>query len=425
MRSRLGILGFVGALGAAVLLPILVATPASARVSVTPAPWTPAVTSPNATVRQLVQCGSTMFAVGSFSTVQQGGHTYTRKNAFSFNANNGAVTTWNPNVNGEVNSIAVSANCRRAFLGGTFTFLRGRTVANLAADSTRSSAVIMRFQHNVNGLIDTVALVNDGKDLMVGGHYTEINGVKRSFLSAIGARFGVVSGYFKQTISGTLPGANNETLIYNQQVSPQGNQLLIEGDFTKIAGHHREQIAELTLTSHSARLNGWGNSTLSSAHCRKAEQFYVRSATFSPDQKTVYLATTGYRGHSPYCDAAVALTNTAPATAVWINKTGGDSLFSVAASADGVYIGGHQRWADNPDGLNSCETTCVNRPGVGEISTTSGLATSWNPTRSRGHGADDMLITRRGLWIASDTFQGAVDCGGVAHPGICFLHGAA
>jgi hypothetical protein len=46
----------------------------------------------------------------------------------------------------------------------------------------------------------------------------------------------------------------------------------------------------------------------------------------------------------------------------------------------------------------------------------------FNPTRARGHGADDMLITRAGLWISSDNFEGSSKCGGVAgHAGICFL----
>jgi hypothetical protein len=46
----------------------------------------------------------------------------------------------------------------------------------------------------------------------------------------------------------------------------------------------------------------------------------------------------------------------------------------------------------------------------------------YNPTRARGIGADDMLITRAGLWVASDNFDGADECGGVSgHAGICLL----
>jgi hypothetical protein len=46
----------------------------------------------------------------------------------------------------------------------------------------------------------------------------------------------------------------------------------------------------------------------------------------------------------------------------------------------------------------------------------------FNPTRARGLGADDMLVTRTGLWIASDNAFGASQCGGYGgHAGFCFL----
>jgi len=55
------------------------------------------------------------------------------------------------------------------------------------------------------------------------------------------------------------------------------------------------------------------------------------------------------------------------------------------------------------------------------LSPNTGLLT-FNPTRARGLGADDMLVTRAGLWIASDNLQGSDTCGGVGgHAGICLL----
>ena len=49
-------------------------------------------------------------------------------------------------------------------------------------------------------------------------------------------------------------------------------------------------------------------------------------------------------------------------------------------------------------------------------------ALTFNPTRGRGLGADDMLITSAGLWIASDNQNGTTQCGGVhQHAGICLL----
>jgi hypothetical protein len=43
-------------------------------------------------------------------------------------------------------------------------------------------------------------------------------------------------------------------------------------------------------------------------------------------------------------------------------------------------------------------------------------------SRDRGLGADDMLTTSAGLWIASDNFGGKTSCGGQAgFSGLCFL----
>src|SRR5215467_1849779 len=58
-------------------------------------------------IRQLVQCGTTMYAVGRFTSIKQGTTIYTRNNIFSFQATGQfTVTSWDPNVNGQVNAIA-------------------------------------------------------------------------------------------------------------------------------------------------------------------------------------------------------------------------------------------------------------------------------------------------------------------------------
>ena len=43
-------------------------------------------------------------------------------------------------------------------------------------------------------------------------------------------------------------------------------------------------------------------------------------------------------------------------------------------------------------------------------------------SRGRGMGADDMVVTGAGPWIASDDLDGTDRCGGIGgHAGICFL----
>ena len=84
-------------------------------------------------IRQLVQCGGTMYAVGAFAEITQNGTTYKRNNVFSFSATAPyTVTSWNPNVNGRVDSIALNSTSTHAYIGGRFTQVSGSTANRIA-----------------------------------------------------------------------------------------------------------------------------------------------------------------------------------------------------------------------------------------------------------------------------------------------------
>jgi hypothetical protein len=409
--------------GGLVIAAAVSAAPASATVATRAAAWTPSIASADSNVRKLVQCGNTMFAVGSFTSVEQGGKTHKRTNAFSFSATTGKLTAWNPYTNGIVNSVAVSPGCKSVWLGGQFTKVRHVAVSNLVEVGAVKGLVRKSFAHDVDGPLDTLLLVDHGEQLLAGGTYSSINGTARSYYASLDPQTGAVTAYLRAQVAGKLPPNAGSTKVYNQQLSPRGDRVLMEGDFTTIAGQPRLQLAEFDVGPHALRLDPWHNDTLNSTYCSQNVQFYGRAATFSPDESTIYLAATGFKGSSPFCDAVTAFTNEPDSTVKWINDTGGDSLYSVAASARNVYIGGHERWANNP--TSHCAKGCVRRPGIGDISARTGRATSWNPTRDRGRGADDLLITPAGLWIASDTYFGSKLCAHTVHPGICFLPGTA
>jgi hypothetical protein len=185
----------------------------------------------------------------------------------------------------------------------------------------------------------------------------------------------------------------------------------------------------LSLGTTKATVTGW-TSTEFSQHCWTTEPYYVRAASWSPSDATIYIATTGYHPdpggttgpRTGLCDAAAAFPATQTSVHhLWVNYTGCDSLYSTAADSGAAYFGGHERWADNSDGCDFAGPGAVRAPGMVGLSPSSGKVV-WNPTRSRGRGADDMLLTQAGLWIASDNFQGADKCGGVSgHAGICFM----
>jgi hypothetical protein len=408
------------------------ATPAGVAagpVSTRPAAGTPQLAPTGSTeqVRQLVQCGGTMYAVGRFTAIQQGSTVYSRNNIFSFSATAPfTMTAWNPNANGRVNSIAFNGtNCANAYIGGDFTAVHGTAASHIAEISTSTGAVVPGFAHSANGRVDTLAV--SGGHVLAGGYFTSVNGSGKRFMVSLNAVTGKDDGFINLNISGNYQYpdvSGNGTRVYNQQISHGGTLDLVEGDFTSVGGLPRQQIFMLNLAASPARVTGWTSSEFTQ-HCWKTEPFYVRAASWSPSDSVVYIGTTGYKlatGGKGLCDVAAAFPATqAPVSHLWVNYTGCDSLYSTAADTGAAYFGGHERWADNPGGCDSPGPGAISAPGMVGLSPATG-AVVWNPTRGRGLGADDMLITGAGLWIASDNFKGTAQCGGVqGHAGICFM----
>ena len=182
----------------------------------------------------------------------------------------------------------------------------------------------------------------------------------------------------------------------------------------------------LDLTGATATVTPWtspewdGSSNAYPYECATVEPFYIQAASWSPDDSTIYIGTTGYHpngyptGATPrtgLCDAAAAFPATqGPVTHLWVNYTGCDSLYSTAADGSTAYFGGHERWSQNAGDCDAAGPGAIKAPGIEGLSPTTGLLT-YNPTRGRGLGADDMLITSAGLWIASDNASNTNNCG--------------
>jgi hypothetical protein len=413
------------------------AMPASAATgppSTTPAFNTPQLASTGTTeqVRQIAQCGNTMYAVGTFTALTQAGTTFPRNNVFSFSASKPyTMSSWNPNVNGIVNGIAFSPDCSTAYLGGKFTTVGGVAAKNLAAVSTSSGALITGFGHSAGGQVETLQYYNG--HILTGGCFTSINNSANAYMASLNPTTGKDDGFIHLGISGNYQFtgvAGNPTRVYNQQLSHSGTLDLVEGDFTSVGGQARQQMFMLNLSGPTATVTGWTSPELNT-NCNFNEPFYAQSAAWSTDDATIYVATTGYKPNgtpagsfprSGPCDAAIAYPATqASVTHTWINYPGCDSLFAAAADSTTAYFAGHERWSSNPNGCDGAGPGAIVAPGIEGLNLATGVLT-YNPTRGRGLGADDMLVTSAGLWIASDNFDNTNMCGGLNNrAGICLL----
>jgi hypothetical protein len=463
-----GLAGYAAPAGAAPTTPRTARTTQSGGVSAEAALGTPQLKktgsgkSNQEVVRELVQCGSTMYAVGRFTSINQGSNNYTRDNILSFSATDPyTITSWAPDVNGQVNSIAFNgSSCADAYIGGDFTSVNGTAVKNLAEISTTTGDVVAGFGHYANYEVWTILPVNG--HLLAGGDFTNINGSKNGYMASLSPTTGKDDGFLHLSISGDYSycakGGKpctkaHHSEVYNQQLSHGGTLDLVEGHFTSVGGLPRQQIFMLNLAGSKATVTGWtspewdGSDTSAYPYyqCWPSEAFYIRSAAWSPDDSTVYIADTGFHpaqnptvGKTPrtgLCDAVAAFPATPKSvTHNWVEYSGCDSYYSVDADSAAVYAAGHPRWADNSDDCNAAGTSATPDMGLqglnptnGTVELNSGSTALYTMTRAN---AGYMLITSAGLWIASTNRYTVNKCGDLTggtghnsadHAGICFL----
>jgi hypothetical protein len=415
---------------------------ASARVSSVPAATPQLGTSGTdgtiEQIRQIVQCGPTMYAVGKFSAVKNGGASalITRNNAFAFSATSPyKVTAWDPNVNGQVDTVACDARGAGLLLGGVFTTVHGVAAKNIARVDLTTGAVDTRFTlKSIPGRVAHIEVV--GGHALVGGYFPATTSPAAAagpaYLRSYNPATGVKDGYGLPAISGTYSYTGvvaNPTRIWNMTPAPGGSAVLMTGVFTSVGGQRHEQVFRLNMTAGAATVSPWSPTELYT-HCYTKEPFYAQDAAWSPDLSAIYVATTGYKPdgtgtsgpRTGPCDAAIAFPATqGPVAHKWINYTGCDSYFSVAADVETVFTGGHQRWVSNTNGCDVARTPAHAQPGLAEFDPATGDYQP-GPNRGRGLGADDLLRTAAGLWIASDNQANTNDCAGqYGHMGLCFL----
>jgi hypothetical protein len=435
VSKRVALVGAMSAaIGAALMLGASSASAVTPSVGQTTVNWTPHLLSDPVyqTVRRLVPCGGLMYAVGNLSTIGQGANNYTRGNAFSFSATDGTMTAWDPQANGPVNDIAFNPDCSVAYLAGNFTTIRGVAANHIAAVDTSTGNLITSFKHSAAGTGYTADYTHG--QVIFGGAFRKINGVVRTELASLDPTTGNVTGYLNLNIDGAYQ--NTARHVDNSQLSHSGSKLLIEGVFTSIDNQHRQQMAVLDLDGSTVALDPWDSPELDAQVCNSNETYFNRAGAWSPDDNTIYGASTGYKPptgpgsvtflpRAGLCDAAYSF-SAAPGAQQhqWINYTGCDSYYAVVADDTQVYVAGHERWANNPLGCDRAGSGALARPGLASLNVTDGQATAWNPTRSLGHGADDLVLTPAGLWVASDTFKqgdSQMCAGKYNHGGICFL----
>jgi hypothetical protein len=369
----------------------------------------PANTTPNVLdgqVNAIVQVGGKMIVGGTFTQVRRGGGAIlTRNRIFAFDPATGNIdTAFVPSLNGNVNALEPASDGQSVFVGGAFTSVNGATITRLTKLSVTDGQRVTAFSANATGQVRDLVL--RGGRLFVGGDFGSIKGASRSRLAAVDETSGNVDPNLNLPFSGTHNGGS--TNVYKFDVNPAGTRLIAIGNFTAVGGVARRQAALLNVAAGAAATVANWQTDRYAAACASVFNTYMRNVDISPDGSYFVIVTTGAYRANLLCDTASRWETDATGTGLqptWVSYTGGDTMYSVGITGTAVYIGGHQRWHNNPFRGDAPGAGAVPREGIAALDPVNGLPFTWNPGRTRGVGVFALYSTTQGLWVGSDTEQ--------------------
>jgi uncharacterized delta-60 repeat protein len=169
-----------------------------------------------------IQSDGKIIIGGEFATVPG----LARNNIARLNADGTGDPSFNPGsgADGLVRSIALQPD-GKIVVGGWFTNFDGAShnrIVRLNADGSLDSG--FNVGSGADGLIFAVAVQTDGK-VLIGGYFTNVNGLSRSYIARLNADGSVDTGF--------NPGA--DYYVYAIVVQPDG-KILVGGWFTTLAG---------------------------------------------------------------------------------------------------------------------------------------------------------------------------------------------
>jgi beta-propeller uncharacterized protein DUF5122 len=373
----------------------------SSVVSANPVNTTPHVL--DGIVNAIALAGNTVIIGGSFGEVRDAGSTtiLERDNIFAYDLTTGRILPgFTPYLDRPVQALAAGAG-GTVYVGGAFTAIDDAWAPGLARLRLSDGSRVPGFGPQIYGGTVT-SLAGRGSHLYVGGDFTRAGHLSRTALARLDAVTGAVDPSFA-----IRPGSprGSRTKVYAMSLTT--DRLAVDGDFTTLDGLSRPQLGLIDVTVSPAKVDGWRTDAYA-GKCKDDFPSYVRGLDFAPDGSYFAVVTTGGPMTTPkMCDTTARFEthSRGEVDPTWVNHTGGDSLYAVAATGAAVYVGGHQRWLNNPRGKDSAGPGAVERPGIGAIHPRTGKALAWNPTRERGIGVKAFLAHRGGLLVGSDTTQ--------------------
>ncbi len=375
-------------------------------VSKVPSVATPAVE--NGAVRAFVRVGTTMIMGGEFSQVDG----TTRHNLVAFDISTGDLLPVNLDTDLPVYALELGPLANTVFVGGDFTTVNGVARKQLALVNVTTGQPVPTWQPPVLNFGGVTDLKTVGDTLYVSGTFTKLNNIAHGGLASVVAVTGQldpkVSVNFTEHHNNTGTGAQGRVGVDQIDITPDGTTLIAIGNFRRADGLLRDQVALLDVASSVATVNpSWATDWYTDYCNNFAVDSYVRGVSFSPDGSYFVISAKGGFHPGTGCDAALRYETanlSLDAQPTWRIETGGDTLWGIAITDNAVYVGGHQKWLNNPKARVVAGPGAVPRPGLVALDPISGRPLAWNPGRDpRGVAVFVIYPLETGIYIGSNT----------------------
>ena len=374
--------------------------------SAVPSAITPQVD--NGAVWSVAQVGNTLVMGGTFTSIGGVSHPYIA----AINATTGAVSsTFQASTNGQVYSVQPGPNDHTVYVGGSFTQVNGQAAQFLTMLDTGTGQIVSTFKPPAfdYGMIRDMAV--SGNRLFIGGFFGHVGNFTHGGLATLNATTGALDPYMNVQLAGrhndTGTGAQGWIGPWALDLSPNGQRLVVTGNFKTADGLLRDQLVMIDLNQSSAVVDpAWSTARYAPYCFNWAFDGYTRGVSFSPDGSYFVVNATGGGNPGTLCDATARFETASTGTAIqptWVDETGCDTVWGVTVTDDAVYIGGHNRWNNNPLGADQALPGAVPRPGLAALDPTSGRPLTWNPGHHPlGAAVYALLATPTGLWMGYD-----------------------
>ncbi len=183
-------------------------------------------------VETLALDGGTLYAGGAFSSVNG----VTRRNLAALDLATGAATDWDPDANGAVRALLLTAG-GALYAGGEFTAIAGQSRSRLAALNSTTGAATA-WNPGADGTVYALAPSGGGGTLYVGGTFATVGGLARNWLGEVSLGNGIATSWNPSPADGAG--------IY--ALTADGFTLYVAGDFTEIDGEARERVAAFDMS---------------------------------------------------------------------------------------------------------------------------------------------------------------------------------